>query len=760
MSRNTTQQKLSKGATVLPSSSGLLPRQRKVCDTPRASINDILSPSGFQHDFSQVPIRRKPAVQTKPRDVRLNNIPISHRHPVGALHAMPLRDGTLFTSNSLTVGMAGDRYEKQADQVAERVMRMTESGWQVIDVSTQRLPAGQNEKGKAQSLHPKRSDRQLSRVSPQLANQLSDRKTLGQPLPPQTQSFMESRFGHDFSHVKVHTDSQSARMNQELSAQAFTHGSHIYYGAGRAPAADKLTSHELTHVVQQTGSNSNSSHARVQRQPASAGNTGTAKDQKKFIQESIQFLDTAASFYLSITVDSAKLIQLLAKLKRTVESSQSMLNGALKGDQALQKNLRSAYQSAVSALVKRAATQLNKTTHEIYQTHRDRIHEWGWPQAITDPSAHAVTAALPEFERKRLKVITTDFSLSNLNDLFSTKGGRTTVSFPTGVTESLSGAIPKSLQHGLKNVAATLMHASLSVNSTTTLALDLEKYGGDYSAYRFTYVEHRRKKGRKKRSREVIIERLGSVGIEGISDSQRQLQMKRFEKFGFQQGSGWSAAEFESLPMAIAQIPDSLLTPLHGLTFSRASAHATNLAVGGDYNPNTHTLTMYDRGFSTSLVRFGTPGQSQSVSTNAARSIIHEIGHAIDLQQLQTALQVQEQANAAFHEEFKQYEKPLGSGKYRGFPLTKKAKELNRKVKAARKQVKNAHPVSRKGKGKKDFRKAARRDKGRFPTNYPNPDPIWQEYFAESFSLYISNPNVLKQMRPNVYQYFVRNFPM
>jgi hypothetical protein len=40
-------------------------------------------------------------------------------------------------------------------------------------------------------------------------------------------------------------------MNQELGAQAFTHGSDVYFGAGKSPGNNELTAHELTHVVQQ-----------------------------------------------------------------------------------------------------------------------------------------------------------------------------------------------------------------------------------------------------------------------------------------------------------------------------------------------------------------------------------------------------------------------------------------------------------------------------------------------------------------------------
>jgi hypothetical protein len=64
---------------------------------------------------------------------------------------------------------------------------------------------------------------------------------------------MEPRFGADFSAVRVHTGSDAVQMNRELGAQAFAHGSDVYFGAGKSPGNNELTAHELTHVVQQTG---------------------------------------------------------------------------------------------------------------------------------------------------------------------------------------------------------------------------------------------------------------------------------------------------------------------------------------------------------------------------------------------------------------------------------------------------------------------------------------------------------------------------
>jgi hypothetical protein len=83
-------------------------------------------------------------------------------------------------------------------------------------------------------------------------SRLGSSKSGGSPLPEDVRSFMEPRFGADFSGVRVHTGSESVQMNKELQAQAFAHGSDVYYGAGKAPGNDALTAHELTHVVQQT----------------------------------------------------------------------------------------------------------------------------------------------------------------------------------------------------------------------------------------------------------------------------------------------------------------------------------------------------------------------------------------------------------------------------------------------------------------------------------------------------------------------------
>lgn len=84
----------------------------------------------------------------------------------------------------------------------------------------------------------------------------------GQPLDAETRAFLEPRFGHDFSEVRVHTDAKAAESAQVVNALAYTVGQDIVFQAGQyAPQTNHgrdLMAHELTHVTQQDGIKNNS----------------------------------------------------------------------------------------------------------------------------------------------------------------------------------------------------------------------------------------------------------------------------------------------------------------------------------------------------------------------------------------------------------------------------------------------------------------------------------------------------------------------
>jgi outer membrane protein OmpA-like peptidoglycan-associated protein len=79
----------------------------------------------------------------------------------------------------------------------------------------------------------------------------------GQPLDRATRAFMEPRFGHDFSKVRIHTDSRAAESARAVNAIAYTVGQNVVFGAGQHEPATSTgrasLAHELTHVVQQKG---------------------------------------------------------------------------------------------------------------------------------------------------------------------------------------------------------------------------------------------------------------------------------------------------------------------------------------------------------------------------------------------------------------------------------------------------------------------------------------------------------------------------
>ncbi|GAA0560584.1 eCIS core domain-containing protein [Chitinophaga japonensis] len=187
----------------------------------------------------------------------------------------------------LTVNEPGDMYEQEADAMADKVMRMPGSqglppffsplAASGISRLVQRKCAACEQEEQLQKKadatvpviqkkcaaceHEEEHAVQRKEAGPpvhdQVAASLYSSKGGGQPLQQETRTWMENRFGADFSQVKVHTGAQAVQLSRDLNAQAFTHGTDIYFNEGKyAPAATEgrhLLAHELTHVIQQGG---------------------------------------------------------------------------------------------------------------------------------------------------------------------------------------------------------------------------------------------------------------------------------------------------------------------------------------------------------------------------------------------------------------------------------------------------------------------------------------------------------------------------
>ncbi|MEO5999538.1 MAG: DUF4157 domain-containing protein [Chitinophagaceae bacterium] len=185
----------------------------------------------------------------------------------------------------LTVNQPSDVYEEEADRLAVQVMSAPES---IIESRrSARMP-------EFLTLVQRRdnNNKGIQLQDDSFEEQLSASKGGGKPLSEDVRLFMEPRFGADFSNVQIHENSEADQMNQMISAHAFTHHQDIYFGAGNYnPDSNEgkgLLAHELTHVVQQTGAQSN-------KQVSSPANTSVSTVSGNPIQRS--FLSSIGSLF-------------------------------------------------------------------------------------------------------------------------------------------------------------------------------------------------------------------------------------------------------------------------------------------------------------------------------------------------------------------------------------------------------------------------------------------------------------------------------
>ncbi|GJM34482.1 MAG: hypothetical protein DHS20C18_34830 [Saprospiraceae bacterium] len=143
--------------------------------------------------------------------------------------------------------------------------------------------------------------------SSNLESQLTQSKGGGSPLPATTRSSMESSIGADFSGVRVHTGNQSAQMNQQLGAQAFTHGSDIYFNTGKydpqSTGGQHLLAHELTHTVQQGGS---SVQTKKENKTGTGKEASTPNVQTYFGESAVDWAGDKASGAVDWAADTAE----------------------------------------------------------------------------------------------------------------------------------------------------------------------------------------------------------------------------------------------------------------------------------------------------------------------------------------------------------------------------------------------------------------------------------------------------------------------
>ncbi|KAF5435365.1 Peptidoglycan-binding (PGRP) domain of peptidoglycan hydrolases-containing protein [Candidatus Methanophagaceae archaeon] len=173
----------------------------------------------------------------------------------------------------LKVGQPRDKYEQEADRMADLVMRMIEpqvprqveeeekeeETLQTKPLAAQITPLVQRQVNleEEEEIRPKVIVGAAPEVTLEMERDIRSITGVGQPLSMSERAFFEPRFGADFSNVRVHSDARAAHAVRSVNARAFTLERDVVFGGGEYSSGTrsgrKLLAHELTHIIQQGG---------------------------------------------------------------------------------------------------------------------------------------------------------------------------------------------------------------------------------------------------------------------------------------------------------------------------------------------------------------------------------------------------------------------------------------------------------------------------------------------------------------------------
>ncbi len=177
---------------------------------------------------------------------------MASKKPPAASRSVPGGSNQAAMRQPLTIGPANDAFERQADEVADKVVGMSATDPPVAGPPIGAPPAVQA-----------KSDGTGPAAAPPIVHAVLG--SPGRPLDGAMRAYFEPRFGRDFGNVRVHADSKAAQSAAAIGAAAYTVGNDVVFGAGQASgaASRRLMAHELAHVRQQASGSARGAGAKV-----------------------------------------------------------------------------------------------------------------------------------------------------------------------------------------------------------------------------------------------------------------------------------------------------------------------------------------------------------------------------------------------------------------------------------------------------------------------------------------------------------------
>jgi Domain of unknown function (DUF4157) len=527
----------------------------------------------------------------------------------------------------------------------------------------------------------------------------------GQRLAPSTRGLLEPFFGADFGDVRLHTDAVSTR---EAAALAYTAGSDIVFAPGRyQPDGDlglRLLAHELTHVVQQRRG-----AVGAQAQRPGAPGLDPAEREAEGMADRIGSAPgrTGATLGYKEFTDYADCMRIMGSAAREFCDREVL-------------GLLPPVVPGVSLADRPLAERLELKVHK----------------AVLGPD---VTAAVGRFFGPAPAVAPP---------------------IPAGQKLVLGTSVEPQYQNGIRAVGAFVLdqisrakppgQAILPPDRTFNMAIQATGH-----VFRLTRLG----------TSTLMIEQIGPIMAAPVAvpDAQVQPGTLTIGKRRFRLAKGWRTNDVARLTAGLEAMPAALLPPA-GTEFRREAVMVcTKAEIAADTcdpawagmhrydtkaKPPRHTITLYDGAFIENARRDGTWPVLHTI-------IAHEVGHALDYEDLRRGRQ------AAF-------KTPGTTAQHTAATLAVRSPS-GRRLKESAKTTPgmilfdvDENAASKKG----AYRTAVLADgmqadpAGKLAhgiTDYSERN--WTENFAENFSIYAADPELLSWLRPNVFSYFQRSFP-
>ena len=354
--------------------------------------------------------------------------------------------------------------------------------------------------------------------------------------------------------------------------------------------------------------------------------------------------------------------------------------------------------------------------------------------------------AYPAAERRRLLVSgenPASIDAAFLQGAFgpAPPGSHGTSAFSFTGTVLFDPSIPAALLAGLRSTGSSMIGAALPLGFTISLALDLTPFGGPNGCFRFTHFDHTE---RGTTTTILLIESVGAAPTMPTVSVPHLPNTFTVRGQTFTVNSGWNDQQFGLVQATLNRLPDAVIREATGITFS-LNGQGT-LEEAEHYIAERDEIELHLNAFPTSLATMmGAPIGMQKIT--------HELGHLLDLHRLERAWRTFDAGGQTPAGRAALFAQRSLSGSRWGLGASGSFAQNDARTSTAGPRFRQDAVLDGISPGS-----TATDPLTGSPTTYSNTN--WEEFFADSFMIYVNDPELLRLLRPHLYGFFASRFPL